>query len=75
MDGFEMGNLVRDGSHFIDGILEPFWRQQLIEKNQNIESDKENSYIRKTPGGVVIFEGNKHSLFKISGSKDRLRNS
>lgn len=57
-----MSDFVGDGSHFINIVLYSLRRENLIEKNQDIQTDKENSHIRKARSGILIFERNKHSI-------------
>lgn len=57
-----MSDFVRDGSHFINIVLQSLRRENLIEKNQDIQTYKKNSHIRKSRSGILIFERNKHSI-------------
>lgn len=60
MKSSEVGNLIGNGSHFQDVILQSRGREDLIEKNQDVQTDKKEGYIRKAISRVLVFEGYEH---------------
>jgi hypothetical protein len=57
---FKMGNFVRNGTHFVDKILKPLGRKQLIKKDYRIQSYKYYRDIWDAGGRIIILKRNKH---------------
>ena len=59
-----MGDLIGNGSHFQDVILQSRGREGMIEKNQDVQTDKKQGYIRKAISRVLVLEGYEHSAMR-----------
>lgn len=52
---------IRDGTHLENEMLQSLGRKNLVEENNDIQSDKKNREIRKPAGRVLVFKRNEHA--------------